>query len=48
MEVESKEQIIQRRKEIEREFERVLKETESDFSLDGIKKLFIMKRVRMT
>lgn len=37
MEIESKEQIIERRKEIEQELTDMLKETESDFSLQDIK-----------
>ena len=34
MEIESKQQILERRKEIEQELEEMLKETESDFTLD--------------
>lgn len=37
MEIESKQQILERRKEIEQELEEMLKETESDFSLQHIK-----------
>ena len=36
METESKQQILQRRREIERELLEMLKETKSDFSLDHI------------
>ena len=39
MEVESKEQIFKRRKEIEQELLNFLKETESDFGLDDIKEI---------
>src|SRR3989344_9656516 len=38
-EVENKEQILQRRKEIEEELLELLKETESDFGLDDIKEI---------
>jgi len=37
MEIESKQQILKRRKEIEQELMDMLKETESDFSLQHIK-----------
>lgn len=37
MEIESKQQILERRKEIEQELIDMLKETESDFSLQHIK-----------
>jgi hypothetical protein len=37
MEIESKQQIIERRKEIEQELVDMLKETESDFTLDHIR-----------
>lgn len=37
MEIESKQQIIDRRKEIEKELLEMLKETESDFSLQHVK-----------
>jgi hypothetical protein len=37
MEIESKQQIIDRRKEIEQELVEILKETESDFSLQHVK-----------
>ena len=37
MEIESKQQILKRRKEIERELLELLKETESDFDLADIK-----------
>ena len=37
MQIESKQQIIERRKEIEQELEEMLKETESDFTLDHIR-----------
>lgn len=37
MEIESKQQILERRKEIEQELTDMLKETESDFSLQDIK-----------
>lgn len=37
MEIESKHQILERRKEIEQELTDMLKETESDFSLQDIK-----------
>ncbi len=36
MEIESKQQILERRKELERELEEMLKETESDFTLDHV------------
>jgi len=39
MEVESKEQIFKKRKEIEQELLNFLKETESDFGLDDIKEI---------
>jgi hypothetical protein len=39
MEIENKEQIIKRRKEIERELLKMLKETKSDFGLDDIKEI---------
>ncbi len=37
MEIESKQQILERRKEIEQELVDMLKETESDFTLDHIR-----------
>ncbi len=37
MEIESKQQILERRKEIERDLVAMLKETESDFSLQHVK-----------
>ncbi len=37
MEIESKQQILERRKEIERDLVAMLKETESDFSLDHVR-----------
>ncbi len=37
MEIESKNQILQRRKEIEQELVSLLKETESDFGLEDVK-----------
>lgn len=37
MEIESKQQILERRKEIEQELVEMLKETESDFTLDHIR-----------
>ncbi|MFA4975750.1 MAG: hypothetical protein WC839_03845 [Candidatus Paceibacterota bacterium] len=37
MKIESKEQILERRKEIEQELVEMLQETESDFSLEHIK-----------
>jgi hypothetical protein len=37
MEIESKQQILERQKEIEQELEDMLKETKSDFSLQDIK-----------
>ena len=37
MEIESKQQILERRKEIERELVDMLKETESDFTLDHVR-----------
>ena len=37
MEIESKQQILERRKEIERELTDMLKETESDFTLDHVR-----------
>lgn len=37
MEIESKEQILERRKEIEQELVEMLKETNSDFSLQNVK-----------
>ncbi len=37
MEIESKEQILERRKEIEQEIINMLQETESDFSLEHVK-----------
>lgn len=37
MEIESKQQIFERRKEIEQELVEMLKETESDFSLQDVK-----------
>ena len=37
MEVESKQQILERRKEIEQELTDMLKETESDFTLDHVR-----------
>ena len=37
MEVESKQQILERRKEIEQELVDMLKETESDFTLDHVR-----------
>ena len=37
MKIESKQQILERRKEIERELVEMLKETESDFSLQAVK-----------
>ncbi len=37
MEIESKRQILERRKEIEQELEEMLKETESDFTLGHIR-----------
>ena len=39
MEVKSKQQILVRRKEIERELLEMLKETNSDFSLEDVKKI---------
>ena len=39
MEIESKQQILDRRKEIEKELLEMLKETRSDFGLDNIKKI---------
>ena len=37
MQIESKQQIIERRKEIEQELEEMLKEPESDFTLDHVR-----------
>ncbi|MEK7140089.1 MAG: hypothetical protein AAB805_02115 [Patescibacteria group bacterium] len=37
METESKQQILERRKEIEQELMDILKETESDFTLDHVR-----------
>lgn len=37
MEIESKQQILERRKEIEKELVEMLKETESDFTLDRVR-----------
>lgn len=37
MEIETKKEILQRRKEIEKEIKEILKETESDFSLEDVK-----------
>ncbi len=37
MEIESKQQILERRKEIEQELMDMLKETESDFTLDHVR-----------
>ena len=37
MEIESKQQILERRKEIEHELVEMLKETESDFTLDHVR-----------
>ena len=37
MEIESKQQILERRKEIEQELVGMLKETESDFTLDQVR-----------
>ena len=37
MEIESKQQILERRKEIEQELMEMLKETESDFTLDNVR-----------
>lgn len=37
MEIESKQQILKRRKEIEQELVEMFKETESDFSLDHVR-----------
>jgi hypothetical protein len=37
MEIESKQQILERRKEIEQELVEMLKETESDFTLDHVR-----------
>ena len=37
MEIESKQQIFERRKEIEQELVDMLKETESDFTLDHVR-----------
>lgn len=37
MEIQSKQEILERRKEIEQELEDMLKETESDFSLQDVK-----------
>ena len=37
METESKQQILERRKEIEQELTDMLKETESDFTLDHVR-----------
>lgn len=39
MEIENKEQILQRRKEIVKELEELLKQTGSDFGLDDIKEI---------
>ena len=39
MEIENKEQILQKRKEIEKELLDMLKETKSDFGLDHIKEI---------
>lgn len=39
METESKQQILERRKEIEKELLEMFKETESDFGLDDIKEI---------
>lgn len=39
MEIENKEQIIRRRKEIEKELLEMLKETKSDFGLEDIKEI---------
>lgn len=39
MEIESKQQILERRKEIEKELLDMLKETESDFGLEDIKEI---------
>jgi len=37
MEIQSKQEILERRKEIEQELEDMLKETESDFTLQDVK-----------
>ena len=37
MQIESKQQILERRKNIEQELESMLKETESDFTLDHVR-----------
>lgn len=39
MEIESKQQILERRREIEKELLEMLKETESDFGLEDIKEI---------
>ena len=39
MQIKSKGQILERRKEIEQELEELLKETESDFSLQDVKEV---------
>jgi len=41
MEIESKQQILERRKEIERELVDILKETKSDFTLDHIRDVIL-------
>lgn len=41
MKIESKKQILERRKEIEQELIDMLKETESDFSLQDVKKIIL-------
>lgn len=44
MKIESKQQILERRKEIEREIVDVLKETGSDFSLEDVKDAVFLEK----
>jgi hypothetical protein len=44
MQIESKQQILERRKEIEQELEEMLKKTESDFSLDHVRDVIFYEK----
>jgi len=45
MEIETKQQIFERRKEIEKGLLEMLKETKSDFGLDDIKEIIVLELV---
>lgn len=44
MRIESKQQILERRKEIEQEFMEMLKKTKSDFSLDHVRDIIFYEK----